>query len=221
MLLFGPPYFRCHNDSGFRFPPSWLRVTTSGAVKTFGDVTFSVAGSLNQRNIRRWHVKNSQRRLLLKSGDRNSSLVKISQQTLGASRAELNRRQWHVQLNISQGYNSYAKLPEVFCPADTSYLVCKAGDNENSLHHTLNRRVKMMTSRMSLSHSSLGRDVMLNLSTLLAGPAAYNVISPVTAFKYARLRHWDRARCRMRPLEWQPMRQIISGSKLYSSDNLA
>jgi len=33
-------------------------VTTSGAVKTCGDVTFSVAGSLYQRNIRRWHVKN-------------------------------------------------------------------------------------------------------------------------------------------------------------------
>jgi len=32
-------------------------VTTSGAVKTCGDVTFSVAGSLYQRNIRRWHVK--------------------------------------------------------------------------------------------------------------------------------------------------------------------
>ena len=57
MLLFGPPYCHCHNDSGFRFPPSWLRVTTSGAVKTCGDVTFSVAGSLYQRNIRRWHVK--------------------------------------------------------------------------------------------------------------------------------------------------------------------
>ena len=56
MLLFVPPYCRCHNDSGFRFPPSWLRVTTSGAVKC-GDVTFSVAGSLYQRNIRRWHVK--------------------------------------------------------------------------------------------------------------------------------------------------------------------
>ena len=56
MLLFGPPYCRCHNDSGFRFPPTWLRVTTSGAVETCGDVTFSVAGSLYQRNIRR-HVK--------------------------------------------------------------------------------------------------------------------------------------------------------------------
>jgi len=31
-------------------------VTTSGAVNC-GDVTFSVAGSLYQRNIRRWHVK--------------------------------------------------------------------------------------------------------------------------------------------------------------------
>ena len=60
MLLFAPPYCRCHNDSGFRFPPSWLRVTTSGAVKTCGDVTFSVAGSLYQRNIRRWHVKTDQ-----------------------------------------------------------------------------------------------------------------------------------------------------------------
>ena len=56
MLLFVPPYCRCHNDSSFRFPPSWLRVTTSGAVNC-GDVTFSVAGSLYQRNIRRWHVK--------------------------------------------------------------------------------------------------------------------------------------------------------------------
>ena len=55
--MFGPPYCRCHNDSGFRFPPSWLRVTTSGAVKACGDITFSVAGSLYQRNIRRWHVK--------------------------------------------------------------------------------------------------------------------------------------------------------------------
>ena len=40
MLLCVPPYCRCHNDSGFRFPPSWLRVTTSGAVKTCGESRF-------------------------------------------------------------------------------------------------------------------------------------------------------------------------------------
>jgi hypothetical protein len=37
----------------------------------------------------------------------------------------------------------------------------------------------MMTSRMSLSHSALGRNVMLNLSTLLTGTAAFDVITAV------------------------------------------
>jgi len=86
-----------------------------------------------------------------------ASPCSITFQTHSTSRAELNRWQWHMQLSISQGYNSYAKLPEVFCSADTSYLVCKTGDNENLLHHTLNRRVKIMTSRMSVPLSSRTR----------------------------------------------------------------
>ena len=76
MLLFVPPYCCYHNDSGFRLPPSWLRVTTSGAVNC-GDVTFSVAGSLYQRNIRRWHVKidhwYNSKIVLLSTADNNFS----------------------------------------------------------------------------------------------------------------------------------------------------
>jgi hypothetical protein len=98
----------------------------------------------------------------------------------------------------------------MFCSVDTSYLVFKAVDNENLLHHTLNRRVKMMTSRMSLYHSALGADVMLNLS-------ASQVFTGVTAFRYAWLCHWDSARCRMRQLQWQSMRQNACTGKLYSS----
>ena len=64
MLLFVQPYCRCLNDSGFWFPPSWLRVTTFGTVSLRWRHVFcgwlpipTKYKTLTRKNIKNWRMK--------------------------------------------------------------------------------------------------------------------------------------------------------------------